>query len=370
ETYLRVKNASDVGLTAFALYALARNPRKYSAVDGPFISDAVEFLINQQQKNGAIYDPRDPTLLNYKTSVTILALSSLNRSKYSGTILRARSFTESLQFAEARGYNRSKHLSYGGIGYGSGLRPDLSNTQFALEAVRAAGLSQSDELWVRVQPFLRLSLNSEKLDPRLAEHGIGTTKDGGARYAPNATRGPVETLDDGRRGFSSYGSMSYAALKSFLYAHVARDDPDVRGLFRWISRNYTVTENPGMATKKKPRAGLHGLFYYYHTMAKALRAYGEPMIRDAQGAERHWSSELASQLLSMQTIDGSWKNTSDRWYENLPTLDTSYAIVTLVECMEQMRDEMSRAKSGQTSATSRAKTKASTKTLKKSGAKG
>ena len=198
---------------------------------------------------------------------------------------------------------------------------------------------------MRVRPFLRLTLNSDKLDPRLAAQGIGTTGDGGARYAPNATRGPVETLDDGRRGFSSYGSMSYAAIKSFLYAHVDQDDPEVQGLFRWISRNYTVTENPGMATKTRPKAGLQGLFYYYHTMAKALRAYGEPTIRDDRGVEHYWAVELASQLLSTQAVNGSWKNTSDRWYENIPTLDTSYAIVTLVECMDQMKEDVDRVKS-------------------------
>jgi len=47
--YLRLKDTSDVGLTAFVLYALARNPRHYKATDGPFISKAVDFVLERQQ---------------------------------------------------------------------------------------------------------------------------------------------------------------------------------------------------------------------------------------------------------------------------------------------------------------------------------
>ncbi len=336
----RIKNVSDVGITAYVLYAYSRHPRGYSEVDGPFISRAVDFLLARQQPNGAFFDRRDPTLLNYKTSVVILALSNLNHTKHSKAVLRAREFVKSQQFSEAGGYDRARHLSYGGIGYGGGLRPDNSNSQFALEALARSGLSASDELWVRAQVYLRRSLNSKQVDPLLKDARIGTTGDGGARYAPNDTRGPVETLDDGTRVFSSYGSMSYAALKSFLHARVDRRDPAVEGLYRWISRHFTVRENPGMATKENPRAGLSGLFYYYQTMSKALRLYGEPVVKDAAGVDHHWASELASHLLAIQRDDGHWKNESDRWWENLPALDTAYAMVALSECADQLKAEM------------------------------
>ena len=336
----RIKNASDVGITAYALYAFSRHPRGYSEVDGPFISKAVDFILARQKPDGAFYDRRDPTLLNYKTSVVILALSHLDPTRYSKAILRAREFVKNQQFSESGGYDRSRHLSYGGIGYGGGLRPDNSNSQFALEALSRSGLSASDELWARAQVYLRRSLNSKGVDSLLKEARIGTTGDGGARYAPNDTRGPVETLDDGTRVFSSYGSMSYAALKSFLYARVDRRDPAVAGLFRWVSRNFTVRENPGMATKNSPRAGRQGLFYYYQTMAKALHLFGEPVVTDAAGVEHHWASELTTHLLAIQKDDGHWKNESDRWWENLPTLDTSYSLVALAECSAQLKAEM------------------------------
>ncbi len=340
----RIENASDVGVTAYVLYAFSRNGRGYSEVDGPFVSRAVDFLLSKQQENGAFYDPRDPALQNYKTSVALLALRNLDPQRYRDSILKAQGFIKAQQFSESQGYSETRHLSYGGIGYGSGLRSDLSNSQFALEALAESGVSASDELWVRARVYLRRTLNSPKVDPLVKSAGVGTTGDGGARYAPNDTRGPVETLDDGTRVFSSYGSMTYAALKSFLYASVDRRDTDVEGLFRWVSDHFTVKENPGMATEKNPRAGLQGLFYYYQTMAKALRLVGEPVLKDRAGRKHHWSSELANHLIAMQTAEGYWQNRSDRWWENLPSLDTAYAIVALADCAAQLKAELAGAK--------------------------
>ena len=65
--------------------------------------------------------------------------------------------------------------------------------------------------------------------------------------------------------------MTYAGLKSFLYAGVSKDDPRVKGAVDWIRRHYTLEENPGM--------GKAGLYYYYHTFAKAMDALGQPAVR-------------------------------------------------------------------------------------------
>jgi squalene-hopene/tetraprenyl-beta-curcumene cyclase len=197
-------------------------------------------------------------------------------------------------------------------------------------------VSGSDEFWKGLVLYVSRCQNSDTVDPLLAELGIGSSRDGGMRYAPNDTRGPVETLDDGVRIFSSYGSMTYAGLKSLLYARVDRDDPRIQEAFRWISNNFSVRENPGMATKSNPAAGKHGLFYYYHTMAKALSVYGEPVLVDARGVQHEWARELAAHLLSLQRPPGFWQNTSDRWWENIPELDTAYAVVALVECLESL----------------------------------
>ena len=333
---VRVKNTSDVGITAFVVYALARHPKRYGTVDGPFLSKAVDFLLTHQQEDGGIYDPADPALQNYRTSVAILALTTLDRVKYAAAIRRAQGFVKDQQFTEADGYDEKTHLGFGSVGYGSGLRGDLSNTQLAGQALAESGVSGSDEVWRRMVVYVARCQNAESVDPLLQGLGIGTTRDGGYRYAPNETRGPTETLDDGTKVFSSYGSMTYAALKTLLYAQVDRKDPRVAQAFDWISKSFSVKENPGMASKLNPKAGLNGLYYYYHTMAKTLSLYGEPIIRDAKGVEHVWAKELAEHLLSLQKKDGSWQNTTDRWWENIEALDTSYAMVALADCQEAL----------------------------------
>jgi squalene-hopene/tetraprenyl-beta-curcumene cyclase len=332
-----IPGTSDVGITAFVLYALARAPRGYKEHDGPYISKAAEFLTSRQQPDGAIYDPRDPSLQNYKTSVAMLALLALDPVKHSETLKKALEFVKAQQFDESKGYEREKHDSFGGIGYGGDPgRADLSNTQLAAEAAHQAGLSGSDDLWVRLQVFLTRCQNLETVDPVVKAAGVGTSRDGGLRYAPTQTRGNTESLD-GDKVFSSYGSMTYAGLKTFLYAQVDRNDPRVQAAFNWIRTHFTVAENPGMATPKEPIKGQQGLYYYYHTMAKALAAYGEPVLQDEHGKKHLWAKELSDHIASLQRPDGSWANPAERWMESIPQLDTAYAIVALTVCLEELK---------------------------------
>lgn len=91
-----------------------------------------------------------------------------------------------------------------------------------------------------------------------------------------------------------------------------------------------------MASSYEPKAGQQGLFYYYYTMAKTLRIYGEPIIVDKRGVKHDWARELSQHLLSLQHEDGYWLNTSGRWWENIKALDTSYVMVALSICREEL----------------------------------
>ena len=121
----------------------------------------------------------------------------------------------------------------------------------------------------------------------------------------------------------SYGSMTYAGLKSLLYADVDRQDQRVQAAYKWISENFTVTTTPHMDSQ--------GLFYYYHTMAKALQAYGQEILIDGKGTKHEWAQELAAHLLKIQSPDGFWVNENGRWWENDPVLVTAYCVLALEE---------------------------------------
>jgi len=75
-----------------------------------------------------------------------------------------------------------------------------------------------------------------------------------------------------------------------------------------------------------------GLYYYYHTFAKALDAFGIDEIEDATGVKHDWRRELAEELARRQHTNGSWVNTNSRWMEGDPNLATAFALLALSYC--------------------------------------
>jgi squalene-hopene/tetraprenyl-beta-curcumene cyclase len=122
-------------------------------------------------------------------------------------------------------------------------------------------------------------------------------------------------------GLRSYASMTYAGLKSMIYAGLDGNDPRVRAAMTYITRHYTLDENPGL--------GQQGLYYFYHTFAKTMAVLGEPTLVDAKGASHDWRAELVAALGKRQQADGGWVNPADRFMEGDPNLVTAYALLAL-----------------------------------------
>ena len=119
--------------------------------------------------------------------------------------------------------------------------------------------------------------------------------------------------------------MTYAGLKSMIYAGVEKDDKRVQAALKWLQKNYDLKSNPGLEAA--------GLYYYYHTFAKSLDALGEKTFIDSRGEKHDWRSELIAELHSRQQANGSWINTdNERWMEGNPELVTSYALLSLSYC--------------------------------------
>src|SRR5947208_3385929 len=140
----------------------------------------------------------------------------------------------------------------------------------------------------------------------------------------------------GKRLLRSYGSMTYAGLKSLIYCGVKKDDARVKKCLDWIQHNWTLDENPGMSLNK-PDQAKSGLFYYYSVFGRALHAYGEPVITDAKGLKHDWRVELINKLASTQQPDGSWMG-EKRWMESDPVLTTAYATLALEEAVKDLKE--------------------------------
>jgi squalene-hopene/tetraprenyl-beta-curcumene cyclase len=284
----------------------------------------IESLINKKAGHIAGKDPR-PQLMNYVTSVNVMALLAADRDSYKEVIGDAVKFLKNLQWDEGEGKG-PKDDFYGGAGYDSHSRPDLSNTQFFLDALVAAGVPKDDPALKKALVFVSRcqNLKGENNDQPWA----GKINDGSFIYSA-AAGGQTKVQDapgpDG--SLPGYGSMTYAGIKSMIYCGATRDDPRVKRAYEWVQKHYTVEKNPGMPGVR----ARWGLFYYYHTMAKCLDVMGVDEVIDAAGKAHDWRADITAALARQQKPDGSWVN-EDHWMESDPNLITGYALMTLGYC--------------------------------------
>jgi squalene-hopene/tetraprenyl-beta-curcumene cyclase len=321
----------DPGMTAMALSGLLSAPEPRAAPVQAAIDAGLAWLVSLQKPDGSIHDGK---LANYVTSASVMALAKSGRPEFKPVIEKASKYIVTLQLGPEDNYSED-HPYYGGIGYGSSERPDLSNMQMALEALTASGLDPSHEAFQRAKKFLERCQNrSESNDIKIpGEDGktVVSGNDGGAAYLPGQSMAGFIELKDGTKVPRSYGSMTYALLKSYIFAGVKKDDPRMVAVWEWVQKNYTLDVNPGFEATTSSADAYQGLFYYFATMAKALDLYGTETLVDAQGNSHSWRKDLAGRLVAMQKqADGSWINeNSPRWWEGNPVLATSYALITL-----------------------------------------
>jgi squalene-hopene/tetraprenyl-beta-curcumene cyclase len=319
----------DPGITAMVAGALLCSPMPREPEVQQAIDRALDWLVRLQKPDGSIHQGQ---VANYVTSAAVMALARAGREGDAEVIAKARGFLTKLQADEGEGYAPGDRY-YGGVGYGGDERPDLSNLQMALDALSVAGMKEGDETFDKALVFLQRCQNRSESNTFEVTRGGVTTKsgnDGGSGYAPGESKAGFIELPDGSRVPRSYGSMTYALLKGYLFAGLKKDDPRVQAVWGWLKQNYTLDINPGFEASADPTAAYQGLFYYFYTMARALDLYGEEWITDADEVKHPWRLELCGRLVAMQRQDGSWtNNNAERWYEGNPVLATSYAMLAL-----------------------------------------
>jgi squalene-hopene/tetraprenyl-beta-curcumene cyclase len=322
-------------MTALVLRAFVRGG-EYD-LGNPFIKRGYDKLLSYQLEDGGIYKD---LLANYNTAIAVSALTAVKDDSFKPRIDKAVAYLKGLQWTQntpagpkGERIADEKNPWYGGWGYGRHGRPDGSNMQLALDALHDAGLKPDDPAFKAAITFVsRMQNQSETNDQPWAGD------DGGFAYTPanngESMAGAFQSPEGDRR-LRSYGSMTYAGLKSMIYAGLTKEDPRVKAAWDWITKNWTLDENPGMRLGD-PAQAQSGLYYYYHTLARALNAYDQPVITDASGQQHDWRVELIAKLASLQQADGTWVG-DKRWMEDNPVLVTSYAVLALEEAIEDLK---------------------------------
>ena len=323
--YLRATQADDgswsarlgPGVTALVATSILHHGR--SPTD-PLVSRALDYLQRQVRTDGGIY-AQGSRYRNYETCLAILCFAAANRDGHYDKILqRAEALVKGIQWDGTESHDRTS-ASYGGAGYGKHARPDLSNTTFLIDALKSLGRGPDDPA---IQKALTFVSRCQNLETEHNDTKFATRNPDGGFYYTIAAGGSSQAGETDSGGLRSYGSMTYAGLKSMIYAGVGPDDPRVQAAYQWVKKHYTFVENPGM--------GGAGLYYYLHTLAKALDAVGQETLIDEQGVAHRWRQELAAALAASQQADGSWANTNPRWLEGDPPLATGYALLALAYC--------------------------------------
>ncbi len=312
----------ELGVTALVVTAILRSGQVAPA--DPLVVRALDLLEASIGPKGGVSEAAHA---NYATSIGLMAFTEANKGgRYDRVIKAAQTFLKTMQWDEGEGKSREDGF-YGGAGYGgSNSRPDLSNTAFFIEALRASGLPADDPNLKKALVFVSRcqNLKSEFND----QPWVGEATDGGFIYTA-ANNGQSMAGKDAAGGLRTYASMTYAGLKSMIYAGLKRDDPRVQAAMTYIKDHYTLDENPGL--------GQQGLYYYYHTFAKTMAVLGDATITDAKGVVHDWRLELVAALAKRQEPHGGWVNKADRFMEGDPNLVTAYALLALAYTRPQAR---------------------------------
>ncbi len=312
------KDVVKVGVTGLLLQAWAAAPdavREANASFLPKMQKAADWLAGQQQSDGSLCV--SPENQNYSTSISVQALAGFDRQKYAPVIAKAVVYLKSLQATAARKFDKTKHNTYGGFGYGSSLRPDLSNTWFALGALKSGGVPDNDPVWADAVVFIKRCQNSSEVsDQKFAG------EDGGAMYLPGDSPAGKEKDAAGKEIFKSMGSMTAAMLCSYLWCGEAPTEKPTELAAKWLEKNFNVKANTG-----HQKEGQMALYYYYRALAMALTAYG----KEEFGGHK-WKSELGAEIVRLQKPEGFWLNEVARFSENDPLVCTGYALHVLGLC--------------------------------------
>src|SRR5207244_8312817 len=115
------------------------------------------------------------------------------------------------QYDEETGYTPAQ-AAYGGVGYGSKPdKPDLSNLQQALEALKETSYDPHAPFWQKAIVFLQRCQNRKESNSM-----DWAGNDGGFIYASDG---------EGKAGrHFSFGSIRYAGLRRYVYLGLCRSD--------------------------------------------------------------------------------------------------------------------------------------------------
>jgi hypothetical protein len=307
---------SGQSLTPFVLQALLDVPDAVEPLPRAKVDRAIAFIVKNTQPDGAL-GMADRDIPDYPNYATALAVSALGRARAQGWEQQVRNMTAYLraqQFTEQNGW-RPADPAYGAWGMG-GLRRtppdtghvDLSMTKYVVEALRAAGIPASDEIFEHARVFVERCQNFDPQHPDDTDGGFffSTTE-----YDTN------KAGHDGKH-FRSYGTTTADGILALLAAGHGPSHPRIAAAQRWLVSHHRDMDVPGFIGEAYQRWP-HGLAFYYASASTQVFV----ALRIQAG------SRVSDSLERTQRPDGSWSNPENLVKEDDPLIATAFAVRAL-----------------------------------------
>jgi len=317
---------------------------------------AAAYLAAMVQADGTIHPgPSGWTYAVYTSAMSVVVLSRDEHREHIKARDRWLAFLRQHQFNEALGW-RAGEVFYGGWGYADEpprklpdqmiprlYEPNISATIFALEGLRAAGVSANDPAVSAALDFVQRCQNyrQSSADAKLDDGGFFFVPDDTDRnkagVAGDAEESGGKTPSAGKSSlrFRSYGSTTADGLRCLLACGLAQDHPRVAAARQWLTAHFSVQQAPGAFDKEREHMRKALYYYYCNSAARALAASGVAEV-GAEKARASWASLLAEHLLKQQAADGSWKNEVAEMREDDPLIATTFVVAALAHCRKAL----------------------------------
>lgn len=297
---------------------------------------AVQYLATLAPYETARGHHAEMTYPVYTAAGAVIALA--NQPEFGAARNNWLSYLRSLQLSDAHGWQPSD-TSYGGWSYAAtGLQPinglpatplavpNLSATVFALDALRTAGVCESDSAIRQALTFVKRCQNwsddPNQRDPHFDDGGFFFLIDDPQRNKA----GEVGHDATGQLRFASYGSATADGLRALTACGLQPDSPRRIAAQNWLLQNFSATKHPGHYSSAREHLRPTLYYYFCYSAARALAKH------DGAAGKR---SNLAEALLARQRPDGSWFNPAVDVREDDPLVATPLAIQALMACAEQ-----------------------------------
>ncbi len=270
-------------------------------------------------------------------AASVLALE--NNPEHAGVRDEYIKLLRSQQLNDALGW-KPTDTEYGGWSYAprtprrpadlsAHLDTNLSATLYAADALRLAGVPQSDLAWKGALAFVERCQNFAESSPDKR------FDDGGFFCSPTMSllnKAGVAGKDArGHERFNSYASMTADGVRALLDCGLPLNHPRVVAARAWLERDFSAFINGGVFAPDRDKTRNATYYYYAWTVACAFRQLGARDIQTHHG-KVNWAKELSSELLERQRSDGSWINKFNDAKEDDPLVATPFAAAALKIC--------------------------------------